>query len=68
MGNSKGECRFCRKIFSGRGIGKHLLACGAKKEQDETLNRGKNGGYVYRLFNADCEFTQNRRLWIFWSF
>jgi hypothetical protein len=25
------------------------LACGAKKEQDETLKRGKNGGYIYHL-------------------
>ena len=50
MGNSKGECRFCHKIFSGRGIGKHLLACGAKKEKDEMLNnRGKNQGYIYHL-------------------
>ena len=42
MGNSKGECRFCNKIFSGRGIGKHLLACRSKKEKDETLN-GRKG-------------------------
>lgn len=49
MSNSKGECRFCHKIFSGRGIGKHLLACGAKKEKDETLKSGRDGGYVYHL-------------------
>ena len=47
--HSKGECRFCHKIFSGRGIGKHLSACGVKKEKDETLNRGKNKGYIYHL-------------------
>lgn len=50
MDNSKGECRFCHKIFAGRGIGKHLLACGAKKEKDETLNnREKNQCYIYHL-------------------
>lgn len=46
---SEGECRFCHKIFSGRGIGKHLVACEAKKEKDETLNKGKNQGYIYHL-------------------
>jgi len=49
MSSSKGECRFCHKIFSGRGIGKHLLACRSKKEKDETLNGRKNQGYIYHL-------------------
>jgi hypothetical protein len=49
MSSSKGECRFCNKIFSGRGIGKHLLACRSKKEKDETLNGRKNEGYIYHL-------------------
>lgn len=46
---SKGECRFCHQIFSGRGIGKHLLACRAKKEKDETLTIRKDEGYIYHL-------------------
>jgi len=47
--HSEGECRFCHKIFSGRGIGKHLLACEAKKEIDEALNRRKKQGDIYHL-------------------
>lgn len=49
MSNSKGECRFCYKTFSGRGIGRHLLACAAKKEKDEVLTGKKSEGYIYHL-------------------
>jgi len=30
----EGVCRFCLKTFSGRGIGRHLVACQARKQQD----------------------------------
>ena len=49
MRNSKGECSFCHKNFSGRGIGKHLLACRAKKEKDEMLKEKKSESYIYHL-------------------
>ena len=39
MRRSKGECRFCHKAFAGSGMGRHLLACTAKKENDEALDR-----------------------------
>ena len=31
----EGICRFCLKTFSGRSIARHLVACQAKKRQDE---------------------------------
>lgn len=43
---SKGECRFCTKTFSGRGFGKHLLACPRKKLRDEELNGKKRKGFI----------------------
>lgn len=49
MSNSKGECSFCHKNFSGRGIGKHLLACRAKKEKDEMLKEKKSESDIYHL-------------------
>jgi hypothetical protein len=30
----EGVCRFCLKTYSGRGMGRHLAACQAKKQQD----------------------------------
>ena len=70
MGISKGECRFCNKIFSGRGIGKHLLVCWSKKEKDETLNGRKNEGYIYhlkildrvKLANEICHIKSNTEI------
>ncbi|HEA66150.1 MAG TPA: hypothetical protein ENI07_04925 [Desulfobacterales bacterium] len=46
---SRGECRFCKKSFSGRGFGKHLLTCPGKKERDENLNEKKRKGDIYYI-------------------
>ena len=47
--HSKGECRFCHMAFAGGGMGRHLLACTAKKEKDEALIGRKRKGNIYHL-------------------
>lgn len=46
----EGICRFCLKSFSGRGIGKHLLACKAKTQKDmEEAVPGIKTGTIYLM-------------------
>ena len=46
---SEGICRFCLKTYSGASMGRHLLACKKKKEQDKHIadKSSKN----YRIFH-----------------
>jgi hypothetical protein len=46
----EGVCRFCLKTYSGRGMGRHLVACRAKKQQDreETANK-QNLATIYHI-------------------
>jgi hypothetical protein len=47
---NEGICRFCLKTFSGRGIGRHLIACQAKKQQDrEGVAKGQSPTTVYHI-------------------
>lgn len=46
----EGVCRFCLKTFSGRGIGRHLVACRAKKQQDvEDAAKGQSRTPIYHV-------------------
>jgi len=47
---NEGVCRFCLKTFSGAAMGRHLLACQAKKEQDaRLLAQVKNKYPIYHI-------------------
>ena len=46
----EGVCRFCLKTFSGRGIGRHLVACQARKQQDvEDAAKGQSPTPIYHV-------------------
>jgi hypothetical protein len=44
---SEGFCRFCLKIFSGAGIGRHLSACKVREEKNE--RELKEGQRKYKI-------------------
>ena len=45
---SVGYCRFCLKIFSGAGMGRHLAACKMRKEKNELeLKEGRKKYKIY---------------------
>ena len=47
---SEGYCRFCLKIFSGAGMGRHLAACKMRKEKNELeLKEGRKKYKIYHL-------------------
>jgi hypothetical protein len=46
----EGVCRFCLKTFSGQGMGRHLVACQAKKQRDrEDTARGPSPAAIYHI-------------------
>jgi hypothetical protein len=46
----EGVCRFCLKTFSGRGMGRHLIACQAKKQQDrQDAANGQSPVTIYQI-------------------
>ncbi|MBI1925016.1 hypothetical protein HYR99_12310 [Candidatus Poribacteria bacterium] len=46
----EGICRFCLKTFAGRSMGRHLVACKVKKQQDsESAAKGKKASPIYHL-------------------
>lgn len=55
---SEGLCNYCKKIFSGSTIAKHLQSCPERKKY---IEKDKNGGTVY-LFHARCD-----PFWIFFE-
>lgn len=47
---SEGHCRFCLKIYSGAGMGRHLAACRKRKEKSELeLKEGRGKYKIYQL-------------------
>ncbi|MEW5897198.1 MAG: hypothetical protein AB1668_05870 [Nanoarchaeota archaeon] len=48
---SEGICSFCKKVFSGSVMGRHLLSCAERKKQNE---KSSGDGKVY-LFHARCD-------------
>ena len=46
----EGTCRFCLKTFAGRSIGRHLVACKVKKQNDsERAAKGKKTIPIYHI-------------------
>jgi hypothetical protein len=46
----EGICRFCLRAFSGRSMGRHLVACKAKKQKDEQdVTEGKKIIPIYHI-------------------
>lgn len=46
----KGICRFCLKTYSGAGMGRHLFACKARKEEtNKEVNQKVTGKSIYHL-------------------
>lgn len=46
----EGVCRFCLRAFSGRSIGRHLVACKAKKQKDgQDATGGKEITSIYHV-------------------
>ena len=45
----EGVCRFCLKTFSGAGMGRHLVACKAKKEADKETTETKKIQSIYHI-------------------
>ena len=47
---SEGYCRFCLKIFSSAGMGRHLAACKMRKEKNGLeLKEGRKKYKIYHL-------------------
>jgi hypothetical protein len=47
---SEGFCRFCLKIFSGAGMGRHLSACKVReKKNEQELKEGQRKYKIYHL-------------------
>ena len=47
---SEGYCRFCLKIFSGAGMGRHLVTCKMRQEKNELeLKEGRKKYKIYHL-------------------
>jgi hypothetical protein len=46
---SEGLCRFCQNSFASSSIGRHLMACKAKKEEDAKEKVKNQGSLVYHI-------------------
>ena len=48
---SEGKCDYCKKVFSGSAITKHLQSCAERKKQ---IEKDQSDGRVY-LLSARCD-------------
>jgi hypothetical protein len=51
---SEGFCRFCLKIFSGAGMGRHLSTCKTREEKNELELKG--GRKKYKIYHLSVKY------------